>query len=381
MDPSGPAPVPRTGRVAELDGIRGLAILLVLVWHYFGNLVRTAPGSWLASVQAWLGLTWSGVDLFFVLSGYLLGGILLDQRASPVFFKTFYLRRACRILPIYFVLLAVAAVGLWAGWGTAGGWKQHLLGDTMPFLSYVTFTQNYFMAQARDFGGAALAATWSLAVEEQFYLFLPLLIRLIPLASLPGALILGILAGPVFRLAIWVMMDSTGAAGLVLAPARADALLLGVMLSFLVRQPEFAVVFRTRRRLFYAAGLLLGIGVLLLARFGSQVPPILAHVLGHTWLAGLFALLILLAPGSPLGAPFRGRFLVGLGAISYGTYLLHTPVLGLTHGLWRGQRPQIANAADILATLSALAITLIVATVSWRWLEQPILRFGRRHAY
>src|SRR5216117_2710692 len=89
-------------RIPELDGIRGLAILLVLVWHYWASRVHPPLGSAFAGIWMLCGLTWSGVDLFFVLSGFLIGGVLLEQRDSANYFKTFYVRRVCRIFPIYF---------------------------------------------------------------------------------------------------------------------------------------------------------------------------------------------------------------------------------------------------------------------------------------
>jgi peptidoglycan/LPS O-acetylase OafA/YrhL len=105
-----------TGRIPELDGVRGLAILLVLVWHYFQNGfggVPIARGAWQAYSFAMLRLTWSGVDLFFVLSGFLIGGILLDAKTSDHYYRTFYVRRMYRISPLYFLWMALFVVGLY----------------------------------------------------------------------------------------------------------------------------------------------------------------------------------------------------------------------------------------------------------------------------
>src|SRR5689334_996479 len=99
--------------IPELDGVRGLAILLVLIWHYvvyprYDWLYYYAPNTAVA-----FGLTWSGVDLFFILSGFLLGGILLDNARAPHYFKAFYVRRACRILPLYFAWLLLFYLLFW----------------------------------------------------------------------------------------------------------------------------------------------------------------------------------------------------------------------------------------------------------------------------
>jgi peptidoglycan/LPS O-acetylase OafA/YrhL len=98
-------------RIPELDGLRGVAIGLVLINHYFSDALVVRLPHPLAILQLPTRLTWSGVDLFFVLSGFLIGGILLDAKESPNYFKVFYTRRALRILPIYLLLVAVAFLG------------------------------------------------------------------------------------------------------------------------------------------------------------------------------------------------------------------------------------------------------------------------------
>ena len=100
---------PAPPRNPELDGIRGMAILLVLMWHYVAAQVQTEPGSAAAYVLKLSSLTWAGVDLFFVLSGFLIGRILLENRTAPNYFKAFYTRRACRIFPLYYVMFAAFA--------------------------------------------------------------------------------------------------------------------------------------------------------------------------------------------------------------------------------------------------------------------------------
>src|SRR5437763_8989248 len=90
------------GRIPELDGLRGIAILLVLLWHYVHNAVEVTPGTWLSYLRATLNLSWSGVDLFFVLSGFLIGGILYDAKGSDKYYRVYYTKRVFRIFPLYF---------------------------------------------------------------------------------------------------------------------------------------------------------------------------------------------------------------------------------------------------------------------------------------
>src|SRR3954470_12177192 len=99
-------------RIAVLDGIRGTAILLVLVWHYVACQVQTTPGSRAAYAVEMLSMTWVGVDLFFVLSGFLIGGILLDNRGAENYFSAFYLRRILRIFPLYWVVFRAFAISV-----------------------------------------------------------------------------------------------------------------------------------------------------------------------------------------------------------------------------------------------------------------------------
>src|SRR6187399_1378910 len=96
---------PQPPRLAELDGVRGCAIALVLLWHYVAEQIHAPLQSTAGRVAQVLGLCWSGVDLFFVLSGFLIAGTLLDHRGAENFFRVFYIRRVCRIFPLYFLLL------------------------------------------------------------------------------------------------------------------------------------------------------------------------------------------------------------------------------------------------------------------------------------
>src|SRR5438034_8096203 len=126
-----------TVRVRELDGIRGFAILLVLAFHYIGEAKGAAPGSNLAYVQALLGLGWTGVDLFFVLSGFLIGGILLDVKRSRHYFYTFYRRRVHRIMPIFY--FSTAFFGILCVTGFASLFLYILFDYSFPVWSYVLF--------------------------------------------------------------------------------------------------------------------------------------------------------------------------------------------------------------------------------------------------
>ena len=131
-----------------------------------------------SAVKRALCLTGSGVDLFFVISGFLITGILVEKRGSAHFFRTFYVRRALRILPLYFLLLLsyVVCAGLWNE--SSPTW-MHQFAHPLPWWSYLTLTQNIAMAMRGDFGPLWLSVTWSLAVEEQFYWVMPVLVAVL----------------------------------------------------------------------------------------------------------------------------------------------------------------------------------------------------------
>jgi peptidoglycan/LPS O-acetylase OafA/YrhL len=155
-------------RIPELDGVRGMAILLVLIWHYAVVTLSVRPDSVMSYVLGGLSFSWSGVDLFFVLSGFLIGGILLDNREAKNYFRVFYMRRTCRIFPLYFIWFMIFCDLLLAeGILFSEERFRWLLANPLPLLSYLTFTQNIPMALQNVFGPNWMAVTWSLAIEEQ----------------------------------------------------------------------------------------------------------------------------------------------------------------------------------------------------------------------
>jgi peptidoglycan/LPS O-acetylase OafA/YrhL len=370
-----------------LDGLRGLAILLVLLWHYIACLLSPASGSLAAGLKQALSLGWSGVDLFFVMSGFLIGGILLDNHDAPNYFRAFYMRRICRILPPYYALFLLAMLGIALTAAGRAGKVAWLFANPLPLWSYASFTQNFVMARANGFGPDALGITWSLAIEEQFYLMLPLLVRKVPLARLPYMLALAILAAPLIRIAFYLWHPNGAFPGYVLMPARADSLLLGVLAAFLLRKEGVRRSLAANVAGLNALFLLLFAGAAVLALRGPGVGPGATYEMsyfGHSWLALLYLALLLLSVSEghgPFTSVMRATWLRRLGQISYGVYLLHQLVLGLAHGLILGQRPQLVSVSDAAVTTLALCFTVGAAWISWRVFESPIIRWGHSFKY
>jgi len=366
-----PSSDPRTARsrVPELDGLRGLAILTVLVYHYFAIPWRPPPGPTWAWTSKVLLLGWSGVDLFFVLSGFLIGGILLDARKSPGYFRVFYLRRACRILPIYALTLgAVASVPM-------------LRGGVFPWWTYATFTQNVAMARAGAFGAVGLAVTWSLAIEEQFYLTLPPLIRWL---SPTRVVLLGIgtiLAAPALRALLY--LGGWTMAPYFLMPCRADALMIGVVAAWSVRAPTVRAGLVQFRHGLTAAAVIGAVGAALLARWRPGFTSFRMITFGYSWLGLWYGVVLLIAVTNPdhlISRALRLRPLRALGSIAYGVYLIHLIALVVCTTImstWLRSLPL----RTVGSTTLALGVTLLLAQCSWTWFERPIVRHGHRYQY
>jgi peptidoglycan/LPS O-acetylase OafA/YrhL len=377
------------GRIPELDGIRGVAITLVLLFHYFYVPV-VVTGRLEAHILAPLRIAWTGVDLFFVLSGFLIGGILLDVRTSLNYFATFYVRRFYRIVPLYAAVLFAGYLvtkGFEYGYSTRHGWT---IENRLPWLSYVFFAQNIWMGVRDTLGVAGLSATWSLAVEEQFYLTLPLLIRLVEPRRLLKVLAAAIIAAPLLRTFLLFKWPGHYYLPFVLMPCRADALLLGVVAAIAMRTPTWRAWIETHGRVMMASIFALLCGcVQLLHRAAGLTDPWM-QTIGYTWMALLYVFVLMYAisqKSSLVGRVCRWRVLRSLGEIAYGTYLLHLPML-LILTAWITPSHPMMNTLPALnswpqfgITIIALFLTIGLCRISWRYFEKPLMHVGHRSKY
>ena len=287
---------PPVRRIPQLDGIRGSAILLVLIWHFLvAPTSLVSNGGFAARVIARAGsLTWSGVDLFFVLSGFLIGGILIDSKDSPRYFSTFYIRRVFRILPIYlFLVLAYLCV-----WNATTG-NIPVLGETLgrpvPWYVYLTFTQNIWFAH-HGWVGVYLGPSWSLAVEEQFYLLLPTMIRVLPRRFLlPTAVVLAAGSTAARTLLYLHYGPAWSLAAYMLIICRADALMLGVVCAVLLREDRCKKFLAENLWAVRSSLAIFGFGVAIFIYkdWGFGTRPM--WTLGFTWVAAFYASLLMLA--------------------------------------------------------------------------------------
>jgi peptidoglycan/LPS O-acetylase OafA/YrhL len=375
-------------RIPALDGVRGIAILLVLLRHSIFGMESAIGGPRATGFFAWFlaagQLTWSGVDLFFVLSGFLIGGILLDARNSPRYFQTFYFRRLYRILPLYFVVVAMFLSQHlpWFALIAKAGRFQPL---EIPWWAYATFTQNFWMAYLGTFGLNSAGLTWSLAIEEQFYLTIPWIIRKVRPRFLSALLVAVVIGAPLVRLALRSLFgDHGGIACYVLTPARADGLSLGVLCALLVRRERvWDWLVARKRSLWLAFGLLFcGVTFMTWRQFDAFSDAMTSW--GYSWLALLYAGFLLLAvvdTGGWLERSLRNPVLTRLGTLAYCLYLIHISVMqSVRHPLssWLRGSPHLAW---ILGGIIGAGASVMLASLSWKYFEKPLLRRGHRYQY
>ena len=380
--------VPRSAYYLPLDGLRAIAVIMVFFQHY---------GAGHAFLFGW---GWTGVDIFFVLSGFLITGILYDSRHTPHRFRNFYIRRTLRIFPLfYFVWIVVLLTAPLAHWQWNWCWALwpaylgnyarffflHQPGDPYRFdkLTFGAPVSTWFGYPFHLYTGHL----WSLCVEEQFYLLWPFVVYQVRRReSLIKLCLAVVLLSPVLR-AILVFTLSPQLLHMELLyrslPTRLDALLLGGLLALALRGPEQTIVRRLRRPLLITAAALFFVlyftatSLLALPLEGSASNWI--GIFGFT-LIDLFAAALILEcihPGSPLGAALSWKPLRALGLISYGFYVYHD----LLHDLYADAAHRVAPSHAWSATLLlALSSTLLIAAVSYRVLERPLLNLKNRFA-
>jgi peptidoglycan/LPS O-acetylase OafA/YrhL len=382
MEVSGPA----RGHVPALDGVRGAAILLVLISHLM--LFNDHTGSRLGdSLAALRGLGWAGVDLFFVLSGFLITGILYDTLQDPGYFRTFYMRRFLRIFPLYYgFLFLLMALGPWLH--TAWHGRQYVL------LAYMQNTNLWFPVSDFHPGKwADLEHFWSLAVEEQFYLFWPLLVFLVRGRRRLLALALG-LSG--LALALRIALYAHGASPvliMMLTPCRMDTLLLGGAAALALRGNARWVPRRWLLPIAAASAAIL-VALALIHLHHDLRDAFFGATFGYSIVAiGCVALLLAaITPGSIAHRLFDTGWLRNLGKYSYGIYVLHifvAKVAGYWVTRWLGTSLRIAltpvlhsrGLAVVVEFLVNLTLVYGAAWITFNGYEVRFLRLKRYFNY
>jgi peptidoglycan/LPS O-acetylase OafA/YrhL len=350
-------------RVAALDGLRGILAMMVLVAHYFGEVAHGVAG---------LTFAWIAIRMFFVLSGFLMANIILRHISSPSFFPVFYMRRACRTLPVYLVLLAIVFTASHVF--RQEPWME--ADRVMPLWSFLTFTQGFVMIARDDFGIDWLTPTWTLTVEEQFYLVAPLICLLTPRRHLPAVLGAMVVASIGFRVVAFETDLMPAMAGLVILPAAMHSMFLGMIAALLLRS---ARIDWARWDIVLRVAPVACLGLVFAIKWLDGTGYRWFELAGVPLVSVACALyLMAIVRNAPEAESLKGPRLGVLGRLSYSIYLLHVPVLGLMHGLVLGGRPDIGTPAQLLVTLMAVPVALGLAWVVNRLVEQPMIEYGRR---
>ncbi|MGE0709755.1 MAG: acyltransferase family protein [Planctomycetota bacterium] len=335
----------RSSYLPALDGLRGVSVMMVVLYHAD---VPVCEGGFV------------GVETFFVISGFLITGLLLKEhaRAGRLQLLHFYMRRVLRLLPaLVALLLVVGAIGLRIAPNEAT--RRQVMWDLVSTLLYA---QNWTWALGWRRPGL-FAHTWSLSIEEQFYLLWPLtlllLLRLSPRARTIAVGLLALAAGA------WAATTSRHWVQIyLLSDTRSGSLLLGCFLACLVDRGLLSALELRRRTLSIAA--VLGAGALAICLVGAseKVPAFYRcgiPIIGLS--ASAIVLDTIVSPAGYLGRCLRWRWLVWVGERSYGVYLWHYPILLVLED-------RLAWPARALVGTAA---TLLVAAASYRWLERPFL--------
>jgi peptidoglycan/LPS O-acetylase OafA/YrhL len=353
-----------------LDALRGIAVLAVLLYHglYWDMPGHGGESATLEKLSHVFVFGWLGVNLFFVLSGFLITGILLDTRGRPHYAKNFYVRRALRILPLYIVTLAWFAAQNHTTWGYVAICLLNLAN----------------VSRYLPVGGDAYGVFWSLAVEEQFYLVWPWLVRRLSLRWMTYVCIGILVACPILRVISelhWLPLgDGHSMTWLI-----ADNLAIGGLLATFLRT-RHATLLNVR----WLMSGLLALGVVLLGIGAST------HLLHRTTALGAAFQpepFIVLFSGLLLAALFWGdRRLVlwwtaplrFLGYISYGLYMLHTLVFQLYDEMpkWTGVvRPKVMSLqAGLTRFTIVFAVSVVICFLSRRYFEDYFLRLKSKLA-
>lgn len=376
------SPVDLRGHLPVLDGVRGLAVTMVLVFHFVGQMLVTNSAERAVVAVTKYGLL--GVDLFFVLSGFLITGLLYEAQDKPYYFRNFYMRRLLRIFPLYYGVLALLF------------WVVPLLppfqGPTLDFLLQRQawawlYGVNIYLAGHEEWSFSYLNHFWSLSVEEHFYLFWPFVVLI--LARRPRALIgisLAISVGAMLARVVAILLGVDVFTTVVLTPFKLDGLALGAFLAVMVRQPGgLDRLVRALPRVVAASGALLAATFVWTALVSRHELELVGSVRAALFQILLACLLIgaLIAPKpSRISRFFSSRVMVFLGTYSYGLYVYHHFIsyymvsnrTEIELGHWLGSH----GLAVTLQAVLGMGMSLALAYLSYEYFEKRFLSLKHR---
>jgi peptidoglycan/LPS O-acetylase OafA/YrhL len=356
-------------RVPELDGIRGIAIALVIVFHLQELLFLDLPSTISIKVASRiLGLGWVGVDIFFVLSGFLITGILLRDNDMPSFWWDFYTRRFFRIVPAFLVVFLIVLMFL-----------PHV--SLRIVMTYVFFLANWTIVNGTEI--PTMGHIWSLAVEEQFYLIWPVIVRKLPKSQLLYTSLALAISSIVLRLILY----KCGINPYVIykiTPTRLDGLAVGsaTAIAMQLQRPKEILKQHWINISWAAVAIWLsGFCILKFSYFSWKPMSTVFATPGVEILAGMYIFASLEAElPSKIQVVLVNPALGWLGRRSYGLYLIHEPIHHAASHLLETlkiNRPLERFGLNLCSTLSVLVVSLALTEISWRFVESPALRLSK----
>lgn len=375
--PADGKPVRFSGFQPGLDGVRGLAILLVMGVHFVGDATPHNRGEWLAVKLGGYGLV--GVDLFFVLSGFLITGLLLDSKPYPGYYRNFYARRFLRIFPLYYMVLAALFLIL-PRLMTIPPALEAARAQQGWLWSYLA---NFRIAAASDWSLTYVSHFWSLAIEEHFYLVWPLVVYLVRRETLERLCVAVIVAGLALRVAL-VLSGVSELSVSVLTPCRVDTLCTGALLAAYGRRDGGAEALLAR-----AVPFALGLAAIIvpLATFGAITRlwiPVIHQVrttLNALFFAALTLISLLPAERNAIARLFQGRVLRVFGKYSYGLYVYHGIIAYRMLELRAEDRFGAMfgghSRGMIVQAVFGVALSLLVSVASYELFEKRFLSLKR----
>ncbi len=359
-----PVRITRTQRlvhIPELDGLRGLAALMVLFHHVcFTSYTQTSNTPLVNFCARLFEQARTGVDLFFVLSGFLITSLLIKARHSPHYYHDFYWKRALRVLPLYFVCLLCVAL-----------FQRSAMG-------YVVLAAVFLANFASVLHVASTGPFWTLAIEEQFYIAWPTVLRKRSINELQHwALVIGLLCVGLRLVAAWF-----GHYNYFLTFLHCDGLAFGALLGCWFMQGGERLGGALRERVALRGGFVLGQACVLLAyhltagSLREEAYQAACFQTGVTLLAGSIVGCLIHYTNAPFLAVFRGRVLTFFGLISYSMYMVHLYVLDVWNHVL-GAPDGANNVQFVVRTLGILAISIALALVTRYLIEVPSMSLRR----
>lgn len=362
-------------RIILLDGLRGVAVIFVVGFHFLNNQYSRLDIATLNIVEKALMhgtyFGWCGVDLFFVLSGFLIASILMKNRTSLDYFKTFYIRRFARIIPIYYLLLFIFILCKHAPWYDV---QAYIFEKEIPITYYFLFLQNFLMSAAGHFGAEALTPTWSLAIEEQFYLIIPFVIYYFKPRQVIYFVFLCLVIGPLSRyLSVNWYQKYT------LLSSRIDSPAIGVLIACIMQKESLKEYIGHNLRMVKLASLF----TLMFSGFIYVFSD--PGIFNHTLIAlnfGIIVLIVLFTKSGYIYNFFSNKVLIQIGGVSYFVYLYHQLINGTMHlVILKHKVPVLDSKNSVFVSVAALVLTWILAKISFRYLEKPLIKLSHKYTY